>query len=458
MITLLILCLVVLVIALLVALLALKNSHRTLRKNEETLRLLLDSAAEAVFCVDADGICTFINQTCLSMLGYTDRKQVLGRNMHQLMHHSHADGTPMPVEECAVHRAFRAGTVMHRDDEVAWRADGTCFPIEYFSHPRLVGGDISGAVVTFMDTIGRKKVEEELRESQKRFQGLVETLYDWVWEVDTQGRYTYVSPQVRNILGYHPDELLGKTPYDLMSPAEAARVAEVFTVLIKDRRPIYGLENINIHKNGGLVVLETNGLPFFDGDGSLIGYRGTDRDITARKQAEDKIRHMADHDFLTDLPTLRLAKDRLLMAINNGRRYKKMVAVMFIDLDGFKPINDALGHDAGDILLKRVAARLVSGVRSTNTVARVGGDEFLFVATELQHRDSVALVAQKVLRLVSLPVSLSDKEVSVTASVGIALYPTDGEDIDVLIKAADAAMYKAKNAGKNGYCFATEGP
>jgi diguanylate cyclase (GGDEF)-like protein/PAS domain S-box-containing protein len=279
-------------------------------------------------------------------------------------------------------------------------------------------------------------------------------LYDWVWEVDTQGHYTYVSPQVKNILGYEPQEILGKTPFDLMSPEEGKRVSGIFAALIKEWKPIAALENINIHKDGHQVVLETNGLPFYDADGNLKGYRGTDRDITNRKQAEEKIRHMANHDFLTDLPTMRLAKDRLAMAINMARRYKKRVAVMFIDMDGFKAINDSLGHDAGDYVLKEVAKRLAAGVRATSTVARVGGDEFLLIATELHSPDNAALVAEKVLRLISQPVSMNEKQAAVSASIGIALYPDDAEDIDGLIKMADEAMYKIKNSGKNGYGFA----
>jgi diguanylate cyclase (GGDEF)-like protein/PAS domain S-box-containing protein len=299
-----------------------------------------------------------------------------------------------------------------------------------------------------------KQAKDSLRQSQQRFQGLVETLYDWVWEVDTQEHYTYVSPQVKNILGYEPQEILGKTPFDLMSPEEGKRVSGIFAALIKEWKPIAALENINIHKDGHQVVLETNGLPFYDADGNLKGYRGTDRDITNRKQAEEKIRHMANHDFLTDLPTMRLAKDRLAMAINMARRYKKRVAVMFIDMDGFKAINDSLGHDAGDYVLKEVAKRLAAGVRATSTVARVGGDEFLLIATELHSPDNAALVAEKVLRLISQPVSMNEKQAAVSASIGIALYPDDAEDIDGLIKMADEAMYKIKNSGKNGYGFA----
>jgi PAS domain S-box-containing protein len=137
-------------------------------------------------------------------------------------------------------------------------------------------------------------VEEVLIESRRRFQNLIETLYDWVWEIDAKGHYTYVSPQVRNILGYEIQEVLGKTPYDLMPPEEAKRVSEKFGSLMAERKPIIALENVNLHKDGHPVILESNGLPFTDANGEFQGYRGTDRNITERKQAEDEARKSSE--------------------------------------------------------------------------------------------------------------------------------------------------------------------
>jgi diguanylate cyclase (GGDEF)-like protein len=180
---------------------------------------------------------------------------------------------------------------------------------------------------------------------------------------------------------------------------------------------------------------------------------GITEDITKSKLAEEQIKHLATHDSLTDLPSLRLAKDRLAMAINLARRYKKSVAVMFIDLDGFKAVNDTLGHDAGDYVLQQVAQRMLSCVRKTDTVARIGGDEFLIIATEINTPDNAAQIAEKVIHLVSKPVIFKGQQVVVGASIGIALFPDDGKDMDQLIKKADEAMYRIKKAGKNGFCF-----
>jgi diguanylate cyclase (GGDEF)-like protein/PAS domain S-box-containing protein len=175
--------------------------------------------------------------------------------------------------------------------------------------------------------------------------------------------------------------------------------------------------------------------------------------VIERGRAEEQIMHLATHDLLTNLPTMRLAMDRLSSAINIARRHKKSAAVMFIDLDGFKAVNDTLGHDAGDYVLKQVAQRMLSCVRETDTVARVGGDEFLIITTEINTPDNVVQIAEKVIRLVPQPIIFKGQKAVVTTSIGIALFPDHSKNMDKLIKLADEAMYKVKNTGKNGFRF-----
>jgi diguanylate cyclase (GGDEF)-like protein len=164
---------------------------------------------------------------------------------------------------------------------------------------------------------------------------------------------------------------------------------------------------------------------------------------------------LALHDALTGLPNRRLLMDRLALAIAHARRNKSTMALMYLDLDGFKQINDTLGHDTGDTLLNMIAARLVAAVRQEDTVARLGGDEFVIVLRELNHADSVDRLVSKVILAISQPYSILGGNVSVTASAGVAIYPTHGEDAEMLMKSADIALYEAKNTGKNNYCIAT---
>jgi two-component system cell cycle response regulator len=163
---------------------------------------------------------------------------------------------------------------------------------------------------------------------------------------------------------------------------------------------------------------------------------------------------LALHDALTGLPNRRLLMDRLSLAIAHARRNKRTMAVMYLDLDGFKQINDTLGHDAGDTLLSMVAARLVAAVRQEDTVARLGGDEFVIVMWELSHADSVAKLGSKVIQALSQPYSIQGRGVSMTASVGAGIYPTHGEEVETLMKSADLALYEAKRTGKNDYRIA----
>jgi diguanylate cyclase (GGDEF)-like protein len=176
------------------------------------------------------------------------------------------------------------------------------------------------------------------------------------------------------------------------------------------------------------------------------------------KQLEHYSREMeslALHDELTGLPNRRLLMDRLSLAIAHARRNKRTMAVMYLDLDGFKQINDTLGHDAGDMLLSMVAARLVAAVRQEDTVARLGGDEFVIALWELNHADGVAKLVSKVIQAVSQPYTIQGRDVSITVSVGVSIYPTHGEEVETLMKSADLALYEAKRTGKNDYRIAT---
>jgi diguanylate cyclase (GGDEF)-like protein len=219
--------------------------------------------------------------------------------------------------------------------------------------------------------------------------------------------------------------------------------------------PFYEHEMRLRHKNGGWIwTLDRGKVVVWGNDGKPLIMSGAHQDITARKQAEEKIQHMANHDGLTDLPSLRLARDRLSMAMSLARRNKTMAAVMFLDLDGFKAVNDTFGHEAGDEVIKEVAKRLRSSVRETDTVARIGGDEFLLVITELKSTPKMAGIAEKVIRILSEPIFYKCVMATVGVSIGIAIFPRDGANVDYLIQLADEAMYKVKASGKSGYKYA----
>jgi diguanylate cyclase (GGDEF)-like protein/PAS domain S-box-containing protein len=565
------------------------------------------------------------------------------------------------------------------------------------------------AIVKILRAFRLSEVEQlenalaKVQAGEVRFRGLVESSSDWIWEVDARGVYTYVSPHVQDLLGYRAEEVLGKTPFDFMPPDEAQRVGAAFAEISAAQRPFHGLENTNLHKDGRRIVLETNGVPIFNLSGKLAGYRGMDRDITARKctdltlraseanlaeaqriahlgswewdvaqnqvywsaemyrmmglppesgasydafldvlhpddrervrqavntalehhhpydieyrivhtdgatrvvhvlgvvicderdgrpvhmvgtaqdvterktvetrlrqaatvyentsegvvitgpdqriqavnpaftaitgyredevigntlrmlqsgrhdaefyramwtalhavgrwqgeiwnrrkdgatypewlnisavrddahhvinyiavfsdittikNAQAKVEYLASHDALTGLPNRVLFRDRLAQVLARAHRHGRNVALLFVDLDRFKLVNDTLGHETGDRLLQEVARRLLTCVRAEDTVARMGGDEFVIIQEDVKQPDDAATLAMRLLQQMNTPVSLQGREIVVTLSVGISLYPRDGEDIGTLVKKADAAMYRAKEAGRNAYQY-----
>jgi|GEM_PF-453299 len=568
-----------------------------------------------------------------------------------------------------------------------------------------LGGGLLGLFYLLTDRVEKRLAlsQTELAESGARFRTLVESSSDLIWEVDANGTYTYVSPNIRELLGYAPEEVIGRTPFDLMPAGEAERVRALFNEITVSRQPAFGIENINRHKDGHLVVLETNAVPILGPTGALVGYRGMDRDITARKQvetalrqsqeglaeaqriaglgswdwdivrgelrwsdgiyrifglspegfgatyaaflqavhpddrarvqqavdeavahakpygiehrivrpdgservvqergevtydadgnavrmvgtvqditeqkraelrlrqaatvfentsegvmitgpdqrivavnqaftritgygeeevkgcepkilrsgrhdddyyremwsainstgrwqgeiwnrrkdgvdypewlnisvvrddagaiinyigvfsdissikeAQDRLEYTAHHDALTGLPNRLLFRDRLEQALGMARRTGAGVALLFVDLDRFKLINDTLGHEAGDQLLQEVSRRLVGCMREEDTVARMGGDEFVVIQKGVGHPDDAALLATRMLAEISRPLSLAGREIVVSLSIGISLYPQDGSDASALLKNADAAMYRAKDKGRNCYQY-----
>ncbi|MDO8960181.1 MAG: PAS domain S-box protein [Rhodocyclaceae bacterium] len=268
---------------------AIAELHRLERQNT----LILDSAGEGIFGLDREGRATFINPSGAAMLQWTAEK-IVGQPMHALHHHTRADGTAYPPEECPIHAAYRDDAVHRVADEVFWRKDGTSFPVEYVSTPmRDERGELMGAVVSFMDVSERKRAEETLRESERRFRDIAEVSSDSIWEVDAEARYTYVSDGMMAMLGYAPEEVLGKTPMELMPPEEAARVSAEFGACVARREAFRDLDNINLHKDGSLRHLLTNGMPILDAHGALLGYRGLDKDVTKQKRAEAQLRKLS---------------------------------------------------------------------------------------------------------------------------------------------------------------------
>jgi diguanylate cyclase (GGDEF)-like protein/PAS domain S-box-containing protein len=298
----------------------------------------------------------------------------------------------------------------------------------------------------------RMRAEEALRESEARFRALTEMSSDFYWETDAGHRLTDMT-YGRGAVG-KPDEALGKAAWDLPSthPDEAGWAA--LRAKVEARQPFRDFEFGRPRHDGGVRYFSVSGEPRCASDGRFLGYRGVGRDITDLVLARERIATLAYHDPLTGLANRTSLGPALEQAVERTRRRGTKLAGVFLDLDGFKQINDLHGHDAGDRLLVEAAQRLRAGLRSSDPVARLGGDEFFVVLEDLQNDAPAERVANKLLAALRAPYDLGNgTRASVSASIGISVYPDDAGDAATLVKHADAAMYSAKQAGKNAYRF-----
>ncbi len=295
--------------------------------------------------------------------------------------------------------------------------------------------------------IGRVRAQTRLQQNEQKFREIFHGSNDAVFIHDLAGQFLEVNQVACSRLGYSREELLNMTPMDLDAGEYADSVPQRTQDV--DQQGSLVFESVHRCKDGSTIAVEINSRKIdYEGKGCILSIA---RDITERKQAEEKIREMAYHDSLTGLPNRKLFSDRVGIALAQAGRSQNNVAFVMLDLDNFKDINDTLGHDAGDFLLKTAAERLNAAMRKSDTVARFGGDEFVLLLPDLKGIEDATRVAQKIVDSFRKPFLINTHQLIVTTSIGIAVYPDDGSDEVALLKNADIAMYQAKQAGRDRY-------
>jgi len=278
--------------------------------------------------------------------------------------------------------------------------------------------------------------------------------HDGITVTDSNNIIIDVNPAFSTITGFKREDVIGKKPNILNSGKQNPEFYEDMWQSLKEQQYWQG-EIWNRKKDGNLYAEQLTISAILDEQGVTDNYIGVFRDISKRKQDEEKIHQLANYDALTNLPNRTLLDDRIKQSINFSQRNGRSFALIFLDLDHFKNVNDSLGHHIGDLMLVEVAKRLMTVIRKEDTVSRIGGDEFILLLQEI-HADGAAYLAQKINDSISAPFILKESELSITPSIGIALYPTDGEDPATLLQAADSAMYQAKDSGRNQFQFFTK--
>ena len=403
---------------------------------------ILDTMKSAVVLVDMEAKIRVVNYAATQMLGY-EEADLVGHPLKKILDVDELTSTKRLLNSTGVLEqlmGWRTATNAH--------VDVLCSS----SFVRDAEGEPVGVVYVASDFTERKRAEQRLRDSEARYRNLFERNLAGVYRTTVDGRVLDCNDAFARMFGYGSrDEMLQHSARSLyFDNSERERVLE----LLRQQKTLMNLEGrMRRRDDSPMWALENMTLLERHGEPGVI--EGTIIDITDRKAALEKIEFQAYHDVLTGLPNRLLFRDRISLALAHARRTGCTAAVLFFDLDEFKAVNDRLGHTVGDRLLQEIAARLGHSIRSEDTVARMGGDEFTILLADVGDGRGASTVATKILEAIQEPVVIDDHVLRVTTSIGIALYPGNGADAEALLKSADGAMYRAKQAGRNNYQYAT---
>jgi diguanylate cyclase (GGDEF)-like protein/PAS domain S-box-containing protein len=416
------------------------------KRAEEAYHAVVEHSLQGLHIIQ-DQREVFANSAYADMLGYTVEELLAlsPKQVKNLVHpddqeiawgnvRDRIDGKPAPPRY-----EFRT---IRKDGSVRWVET---FPsrIEYQGRPALQ--------VAMVDITERKLAEATLKNSEERYRTLVESSTDAILMLDRERDAITCNQAFLDLFGYQKSEVEGQSIRIVHPSEESFRAYGKATYPLVERVGSLREEWDLMRRDGTIFSAEIVTSPIRSLDGTTTGYICIIRDITERKRAEEELAYMATHDSLTGLPNRTLFSDRLTMALTQARRTQKNIAVMLLDLDYFKDVNDTLGHSIGDQLLRAVGSRLSGLLRKGDTIARIGGDEFLLLLPEMTRIEYATTLAQKVLESFREPFTFDDHQLHITTSIGIAIFPDDGDNADTLMKSADIAMYRAKNKGRDGF-------
>lgn len=425
-----------------------KNMEQKLRRDEQLFKALTDQSSDIIAIINQDGIITYENKAIEEVLGLKACDRVGCGGFDNI----HPDDMNFVLGE--FNRLFQNVDAPPSRSEVRLRnKDGNWVVFETVAGNLSNNDVVEALIINLRDITERKMAEESLRESEEKYRTILENIEDGYYEVDLSGNFTFFNDSVCRIHGYSKEELMGMNYRQYTDKECSEKLFKTFNEVYKTGNPTKGFGWEIIRKDGTKRYIEVSVSLKKDSAGNPKGFRGISRDITERKQIEQQLNHMATHDSLTGLPNRMLFMDRLEVAIAQSKRNKNKLAVMMLDIDNFKDINDTLGHMVGDQLLKEVGNRLTCILRQNDTVARLGGDEFIVLLSDLGKIEYADRIANIILKSLRKPFFLVDNTINSHVSIGVAVYPDDCEDVESLLKKSDMAMYAVKTQGRNSYKF-----
>jgi len=405
----------------------------------EHYRNLAEATFEGIL-LSRDGIICDCNQRAAALCGYT-RQELLGRSLYDLF----AEPFHATIREkisTGYDRPYEVEGVCKNRHTCLFEVRGKTFQV----------GRHTMRASSIRDITVRKEEETQLR----KLSAAVEHSPASIVITDTTGAIEYVNPAFSRLTGYSPDEVLGQNPRILKAGDQSEEFYREMWETVQHGQEWRG-EFHNKRKDGSLFWEIASISPIIDASGLTTHYVAVKENITERKELQDRLEQMAQFDMLTGLPNRRMFLDRLAQTVAVAKRSSHRFGLLFIDLDGFKRINDLYGHEAGDRVLKTVAARLSACIRISDAAGRIGGDEFTVILGALTHYSDAGQVAEKILLALQRPITLPNgQQDSIGSSIGISVFPEDAEDGDGLLATADDAMYEVKRSGKNNFRFYRE--
>ncbi|MFO0754531.1 MAG: EAL domain-containing protein [Thermodesulfovibrionales bacterium] len=428
----------------------LRRAQEELEESRRKYAELFDLAPIGYFTLDSNGLISEVNSTGAELLGFPKRF-LQGRPLSQHLPREDRDTLSSHIRATLLHQFRQTCEVRLR------RKDGSVLHAQLQS---IAVEDQESTTslcrTTVTDMTERKRWEATLRENETKYRELVQNARSIILKVDRQGTVTFFNEYAQEFFGYSAAEVTGRNAVGTLIPPRSPFVPvfqEMLAGLVLNPARYQKIEGEGMRKNGERVWVVWTNRPVGDRDGVLTEILSVGQDVTERKRGEEAMQHQAHHDALTGLPNKARFMEYVANALHQARRYGHPLAVMFLDLDRFKSVNDSLGHTAGDVLLRAAADRLRASVRESDVVARIGGDEYTILLPHISHAEDAATIAGKILHAFTMPFLIEGNELFCGASIGIVIYPDDGEQTETLLKNADIALYHVKEHGRGAYEF-----